>query len=245
MAGQVRIGGLWHDPANVEHVLHKYCRHIFVVTDDERFPYSFRGSGTVLKWGGRHFLFCCRHQVGDCTPGKIAMRRFSENKILSASRVFLPDVSAFPGDEDRVDIVAFEYDVQKYAAPNLSSEFFEIEEERLWPNNAHEGTMLLFGFPFERQRVDYEEPRIQAHCVEVKGTYDGAIATYLHRVRMDRKETFNADGMSGGPVFYLGRDRGSFFAGFAGMIVRGGAASDFIHFIPAEFLIQVVQGATP
>jgi hypothetical protein len=51
----VQIGSLWHDSMTLEHALHKFCKHIFVVTGDEQFPYSFRGSGTALKIAGRHF----------------------------------------------------------------------------------------------------------------------------------------------------------------------------------------------
>ena len=72
--------------------------------------------------------------------------------------------------------------------------------------------------------------------MEVRGEYAGVtIAPYLHRIRMDRNQTFDADGMSGGPVFYLGCSRRRFSIGFAGMIMRGSATSDFLHFVPAEF----------
>ena len=110
LASHVLIGDLWHDAGTIEHILHRYCKHIFVLTGDEQFPYSFRGSGTVVKFGGRHFMFCCRHQVGDCAPDRIAFRLYAENKIVSASSILSPLVAVFPDDPDRTDIVAFEYD---------------------------------------------------------------------------------------------------------------------------------------
>jgi hypothetical protein len=93
------------------------------------------------------------------------------------------------------------------------------------------------------QLVDYEQLRIEALCIEINGEYTGVTtAPYLHRIKMDRKQTFDMEGMSGGPVFYLGRRDRNFFVGFAGMIMRGSATSDYVHFIPAEFLIHVALG---
>jgi hypothetical protein len=56
---------------------------------------------------------------------------------------------------------------------------------------------------------------------------------------MDRKAIFQTDGMSGGSVFYIGRAAGSFFIGFAGMIIRGSETSEIIHFVDANFLAQM------
>ena len=88
----VQIGSLWHDSMMLEHTLHKFCKHIFVVTGDEQFPYSFRGSGTAVRIAGRHFLFCCRHQIGDCTPDQFAIRISFEKQIISASTMRWPRV---------------------------------------------------------------------------------------------------------------------------------------------------------
>jgi hypothetical protein len=75
----------------------------------------------------------------------------------------------------------------------------------------------------------------------VSGEYAGqSNSPHLHRIKMGRKEIFDVDGMSGGPIFYLGTTGvGEYFAGFAGMIMRGGAKSDFIHFIDAEFMLKM------
>jgi hypothetical protein len=134
---------------------------------------------------------------------------------------------------------ALEYTIENYNIAGLNQEFFSVERGDSWPSNSI-GHFVLFGYPTERQEVDYEEPRIRAHVVEVGGTYDGpSHSPHVHRIRMDRRIKFNADGMSGGPLFYIGRAAGSFFIGFAGMIVRGGASSEIIHFIDVDFLSQM------
>jgi hypothetical protein len=236
----VQVGSLWHDSMTLEHALHKFCKHIFVVTGDEQFPYSFRGSGTAVKIAGRHFLFCCRHQIGDCTPDQIAIRVSFERQIISASTMRWPSVADGDQDGDSVDFVVFEYFPENYPVPNLTSEFFPLDEERIWPTGSTNHPFMIFGYPSERQVVDYEESRIQARSLEVPGIYDGGTGSpHLHRIKMQREKPFDADGLSGGPIFYVGGSPGNYFAGFVGITVRGSATSDYLHFIAAHHLIDI------
>ena len=39
----------------------------------------------------------------------------------------------------------------------------------------------------------------------------------------------------------LGKIVGDYFCGFAGMIIRGGATSDIIHFIEAAFMLKMFE----
>ncbi len=239
-ARQVRIGSLWYDPANVEHVLHRYCKHLFIHTGSTQFPYQFFGSGTAIKYGDRHFVFCCGHQIDTVSPDNVAIYIKSENSTATASLLLRPNITADNSDTDWIDVRALEYIVKNYKIPNLSREFFSVDTDVSWPASST-GRFLLFGYPTERQDVDYEEPHIRAHVVEVGAIYDGpSNSPHVHRVKMDRKIAFQADGMSGGPVFYLGRAAGSFFVGFAGIIIRGSATSEIIHFVDASFVGQMV-----
>jgi hypothetical protein len=156
----------------LEHALHKFCKHIFVVTGDEQFPYSFRGSGTAVRIAGRNFLFCCRHQIGDCTPDQVAIRLSYEKQIISASTMRWPSVAVGDQDDDSVDFVVFEYFPENYPVSNVASEFFPLDEERIWPTGSSKLPFMIFGYPTERQLVDYEDDRIQANSLEVPGIYD-------------------------------------------------------------------------
>jgi hypothetical protein len=236
----VQVGSLWHDSMRLEHALHKFCKNILVVTGDEQFPYSFRGSGTAVRIAGRHFLFCCRHQIGDCTPGQIAIRISFEKRIISASTMRWPQVADGDQDGDSADFVVFEYFPEHHPVPNLTSEFFPLDEERIWPTGSVKLPFMIFGYPSERQVVDYEESRIQANSLEVPGIYDGGTSSpHLHRIKMQRDKPFDADGLSGGPIFYVGKSPGGYFAGFVGITVRGSATSDYLHFIAAHHLLNI------
>ena len=58
------------------------------------------------------------------------------------------------------------------------------------------------------------------------------------------QKPMDADGMSGGPVFHIGGGPGSYFAGFAGMLLRGGRASAYLHFMSAGFLLDLALEAS-
>jgi hypothetical protein len=236
----VQIGTIWRDSMTLENALHKFCKHIFVLTGDEQFPYNFRGSGAAVKIAGRHFLFCCRHQIGDCRPDQIAIRLSHENRIMSASTMRWPAIVRGDEDDDSVDFVVFEFFLENYPAPNLTSEFFPLEEERIWPTGSVRLPFMIFGYPTERQLIDYEASRLQARSLEVPGVYDGGTnSPHLHRVKMQRDKPFDADGLSGGPIFYVGGSPGNYFAGFVGITARGSATSDYLHFIAAHHLIDI------
>lgn len=240
-ARHVQIGNLWHDSSKVEHVLQHYCKQIFILTGSNEFPYQFFGSGLAVRFGKKHFLFCTGHQISQFNPDRVAIYVKSKNSTITASSLFVPNVTKENTDTDWIDVRMLEYKVENYNISNLTSEFFPAEDKRIWPVEDR-GHFLVFGYPSKRQSIDYETPHIQAHIVEVSATYDGpSNSPFVHRLKMDRKEKFDADGMSGGAVFYIGGPAGTYFAGLAGMIIRGSATSDFIHIIEAEFLRRAVK----
>jgi hypothetical protein len=168
----------------------------------------------------------------------------SKNSTITASSLFAPTVTEENSDSDWIDVRAFEYKIENYEIQNLATEFFPAADKRIWPAESR-GNFFVFGYPSERQDIDYEKPHIQAHVVEVGGTYDGpSHSPYVHRLKMDRKEKFDADGMSGGPVFYIGGKAGTYFAGLAGIVIRGSRTSDILHFIEASFLQSMATKET-
>lgn len=235
----VRIGALAYPAAQAEHVLQRYCKHIFVLNDSEEYPYTFRGSGTALRFGNEHFVFCCGHQFPDLEPDVIAIRPFSAlDKTVTASTLHRPRMTAENAGDDLLDMRAFEFVVGNYAIPNLGSDFLAVDETSMWPTGSRQQhQFMVFGYPYGRQDVDYEVRHITARVTSVGGTYDGQSASPgVHRLRMDRTEQFDPDGMSGGPVFYVGGEGGSYFMGFAGVVIRGSASSEILHFIEAKVI---------
>lgn len=235
-AWPVQIGALWHSAWELENLLQKFCKQIFALTDDAQFPYCLMGSGAAVKIAGRHFLFCCRHQIRGYAPDKIAIPLSHEMKIMNASSMRELAITDANRDDDTIDVAAFEYNVEHYGVPNLTIEFFAIDDARIWPSGTAQMPFMVFGYPSERQLFD--EARIGARSIEVQAIYDGGTSSpHLHRVKVEK--AFNADGMSGGPVFYIGGAPGSFFVRFAGIVMRGGENCSYLHFMAAHFLIDI------
>jgi len=97
-ARQVRIGRLWFDPANVEHVLHRYCKQLFILTGSEQFPYQFVGSSTAVKFGNRHLVLCCGHQIDSIEPDRVAIYVKAQNSTVTASSLLRPKVTTDNSD---------------------------------------------------------------------------------------------------------------------------------------------------
>jgi hypothetical protein len=233
-AWPVQIGTLWHSAWDVEQVLKKYCKQIFALTGHEQFPYCLLGSGAAIRFANRQFVFCCVHQVRGYTPDKIAVPLSFDTKIMSGTTTRMLKVTQENRDGDTIDVAVFEFDLQQYGVANLTSEFFHAEDARIWPTNTAQMPFMAFGYPSNRQLFD--EGRIGARCISVQAVFDGGTSSpHLHRVRMERP--LAADGMSGGPVFYIGGAPGDYFAGFAGMTMRGG--NNHLHFMSADVLLDL------
>jgi hypothetical protein len=151
---------------------------------------------------------------------------------MSASSMRALAITDANRDDDVIDIAAFEYNVQDYGVANLTSEFLPIDDARIWPTGSAQMPFMVFGYPSTRQLFD--KTRIGARSIEVQAVYDGGTSSpHLHRITMEK--ALDTDGMSGGPVFYIGGAPGSYFVGFAGMVMRGGKNSKYLHFMAARF----------
>jgi AI-2E family transporter len=186
------------------------------------------GSGTAVRIAGRHFVFCCRHQVKGYTLDKIAVPLSFDTKIMSVTTIRAAKITDDNRDTDSIDVMAFEFDLEGYGAANLTSEFFPTDDCRVWPTGTAQLPFMVFFYPCQRQLFD--EAHIGGRCIGVQAAYDGGSSSpHLQRLKM--LNSLDADGMSGGPVFYVGGAPGSYFAGFAGMLMRGGSNTNYLHFM--------------
>ncbi len=241
----LEVGRLVILARDLENYLKRFCKHLFILTGDNDHPYRLLGSATALKIRDRYLLYCCGHQIDDVDPSMVCFLHAESNTTISGSRIIWPTKTAENTDVDWTDVRGIQYVPESYALANLSSHFFEIIPRRnVWPKDFREH-FLIFGYPSERQRLDYQDGPSLKHIHGVQtfttGTYDGpSNSPFVHRLKMSRTEVFNVDGMSGGPIFYLGtRGIGDYFVGFAGIIQRGGRESDYLHFLEADFFLHM------
>lgn len=227
----------------------RHCKQILTLNADETYPHSLRGSSCAVQMAGGHFIFCTAHQIRDYPPDQIVVvPRIEDQLTITCSAAHKPTVEGEDPNEDVNDVRALEIRPENYAYEELGSEFLPLNSTRLFPtgNVSTSGIFYAVGFPSSRQRVEYEgSPQILANQILVKGRYEGPSphAPRLHRLTMDIDELFDPDGMSGGPVYFIGGRPGAYFLGLAGMIVRGSSQSKTLHFLDSQYLWDVAESA--
>jgi len=240
----VRIGQLFVPPNQVTATLGRYAHTLVCKNDHEKFPYTFRGSSMAFCLNGRYFSVFCQHQIKDYSPDQVILFPVASNgaKYIGGG-VFHSILDASMDNEEFSDVCAIEFKPDKYTIENLKSEFFQVVRDECWSSNSL-GNLIVYGYPaaFQDLRIsevetESELTEINFKAVVVSGRHVRAShARWVHAAEMLRTNSFPADGMSGGPVFHLGRDASGFFVGLAGMVQRGSPASDNFHFIDMGFL---------
>lgn len=239
----VFVNGIWIPGRYVEETIARYAKLVFCLNESAEYPYSLRGSTTGVRLQDRCFVFCCKHQIVGYQPDEIAVPSDDSGKLLISGSQFIQSRKDEHNlDEEVHDVCAITFNPKDYDVQNLSAEFFAIKREHVW-NGETNVPFFVFGYPTHLRNVEYESP---AH-IAVKKTVTSARyvrptnASGVHVIEMTRTSAFATDGLSGGPVFYLGRDQDGFFIGLAGMVLRGGETSDFLHFFEARYLLSFLE----
>jgi hypothetical protein len=243
--GYVRIGALLVPPTGIAQTLHRYAHPLICENDSQEFPYSIRGTNTALYLGGRYFFAFCRHQIDGYDPSKVTFfpRAAGGTEQIGGGTAHIIERHASNEGEEFLDVVGWEVNPEKYEMPNPAAEFFPVVAEDCWPNNTG-GGLIAYGVPSGLQAYEPADdqpgskPTIAFRTVVVSGRHMRAShAASFHEAKMIRTGQFPVDGMSGGPVFHIGRDARGPFIGLAGMIMRAG--EDRFHFIETTFLRQL------
>jgi hypothetical protein len=238
-ASAVRIGRLWLPGRQVETVLGGYTKQIFCLTGHEDYPYSFLGSATAVRLVDRCFLVWCRHQTRDYSPDDVTIAVEGGKTLVSGSRFIFVNQEEAHADEEFNDLCASEFVIENYNSPNLEAAFFPLIEDDTWHGDTS-AQFYLFGYPTELRTVDYELPHVHVQQVVTSADYFGpSQAQYLHSLKITGSKSFDQDGLSGGPVYHLSKDRTGFHVGLAGIMVRGG--NDFVHFIDTRFVLSLLR----
>lgn len=248
LAKFVRIGRVCVPGQEVEKRLHWFVKPLVIATGNTAYPYQTCGSATLVKLKGRHFLFFCGHQIRQIDPDRVMFpTRLGDSQTIVGGGTFrFVERNIGIADEEFVDLRCFEIDFAKVTIPNLASEFFDCYEADFWPHHSLKH-LLLFGYPSEHVRFDLDASEQElAHlgfsCVVTGARYERpSHARWTHVLKMQRKDKFAPDGMSGGAVFHLGEDADGFFIGLAGILLRGGHSSEFVHFVDARAVSQFVN----
>jgi hypothetical protein len=238
----VRVGEIWVPVEALPQALAPFTKLVFCLTRSEDHPYSLRGSATGLKFQGQHLLFCCHHQISDCSPGNVVVPVDKRGRKLVSGTSFIRinDLAEFAGEEF-TDVCAMHFDPVNYGEPALERGFFDIKGSDVW-NGEPETTFLVYGYPTGLRELGVDDVSGALNDLRVKmtataGRYSHASSAIgVHAIALERSNTQSSDGLSGGTVFHLGEDARGFYCGFAGVVLRGSEASDILHFMDAQLI---------
>jgi hypothetical protein len=237
----VRIGNLWVPGRQVEQTLARYTKQLFCLTHHDEFPYAFLGSASTVRMRESCFAVWCRHQTREYSPNDVTIPIESGKTLISGSRFLFIQPDETNEGEDFTDLCAMEFVPENYGSSNLDMSFFPLNGSECWPGNP-DAKFFLFGFPTDLRDVDYAIPHVQVRQVVTSGQYTkSTYSRALHCLEMTRTTDFASDGLSGGAVYHLSRDRRGYFVGLAGTIMRGSNSSPYIHFLDARFLVRLLE----
>jgi hypothetical protein len=239
----VRVGSVWVSVEHLPQVLVPFTKLVFCLTGSDEHPYSLRGSATGLKFQGQHLLFCCTHQIADCSPGNVLVPvdKRGHKLVSGTSFIRLNDLPEF-ASEEMLDICAMHFHPNDYSEPQLERGFFDIKGADVWSGEPRT-TFLVHGYPTKLRQLGTDEISGALNDIKVKMT--AVVANYshsssaagVHALILKRTSTpSSSDGLSGGAVFHLAEDARGLFCGFAGIVMRGSDTSDTVHFMDAQLI---------
>lgn len=239
IAKSIDINGIRLSPDAAERRLAQFCKPLIVLNDDPVHVYSFRGSCTLLRFEDKLLCLATKHQVSDLNPEKIGIFIDEIERIITPSYVnFISFNSKSEFYEE--DICVFLFKKGDYRTVNLNSTFFAFQIKE-W-HQMRVDHLIAFGFPYQFRAVDYDRPEIRERQIMMTGSYETRIgSSNLHLAHFDAGKQFDADGLSGGAVFFIGGRPGNYAMELAGMILQGGKKSSAIRFLGADFLGRVIR----
>lgn len=194
-------------------------------TGDEAYPIYIPGSATLLKYKGRYFMVCTRHQLkqDENFADVCLMIPYEGGRtecITSGGARWIDGLN----DGDHEQIVIFDFTQPCTDKPELKPMFFDFRRQHPDIRADKIVAFISFGYPTDHTKVDYENGQIRQAKMRVlsslatPGTDDA-----LHILDTIEPLDFDPDGMSGGPTFCLVMDGPEGFSvHLAGITVRGG-----------------------
>lgn len=233
------MNGVRLSPSAAERRLGNFCRPLIVLNDDPAHPYSFRGSSVLLEHKGNFLCIATRHQIDKIDPEIIGIYIDGAQRIITASSFNYISYNDKNNERYEEDICIFSFLKSEYDVPNFKSYFFRFEE-KLW-EEMRAAHLIAYGYPYEFREVDYGVPRVHERQIMMGGRYEHRVgASNLHLAHFEAGLEFDADGLSGGPIFRISGNADGFVVELAGVILHGGRKSTAIRFLGADFIGRLV-----
>jgi hypothetical protein len=224
-SASISVNGL-HVPAKlIEDHLARYCTSLGVYTDDADYPIYIPGSATLMKYKGRYFMICTRHQLKH-TPNFENVCLLLPHADGRTKCITSGGARWFDGlnEGDHHQIVVFDFTDPCRENEELKPMFFDFRHQHTDIQVDRLVAFTTYGYLTSLANVDYDNGKIAQVRAQVlsrfatPGTDDA-----LHMIEPLSPLDFDPDGMSGGPTFCVVLDPpNNFSVHLAGVTVRGG-----------------------
>lgn len=208
----------------IEDHLTQYCTSLGVWSGNENYPIYIPGSATLIRYKGRYFMICTRHQLKG-TPNfeKVCLLLpYGEGQtqcITSGGVRWFDKIN----DGDDKEVVVFDFTEPCREIPELKRLFFDFRGQHQSILASKIVAFITFGYVTSLANFDYGNGKIEQVKARVLSSFAApGFDDALHIIAPISPLEFDPDGMSGGPTFCVVQDRpGEFSAHFAGVTVRG------------------------
>ena len=208
----------------IEDHLSQYCVSLGVQTGDEMYPIYVPGSATLIRYQSRYFMICTRHQLAQTNLEDVCLMLPNgpgqTQCITSGGARWFEHCD----DGDHQQIVVLDFTEPCEAYPILKPMFFDFRDQHSDMPVDSIVAFITYGYLTQRSVFDYENSRI----AQTKGRVLSRFAKpgsddALHVIEPIEPISFDPDGMSGGPTFFISQERsGHLKAHFAGITIRAG-----------------------
>lgn len=213
----------------------QFCCPLVLGDEDGTGYYSRTGTATLLRYKKRQFVVTAKHCLEGFNPNQVRIFAGSNPTHNTAlkSQVFVTNQP----EEEIDDVIVFEVDDASTTDANVN--FFNLitgtsTRERL--------TSFIVAYPRRENDMNYDEPHIKGHCLVhpcgVNAMFSTDIKHYKQGIFSSPLKN-HPDGISGGAVFSIVGQLGSFEVEYEGMIVRAGRKH--VHFIEKEFVFTMLD----
>ncbi len=229
-------------------------RPVIFEHQDATFPYWGKGSSMLLA-NSQHYFWVTASHIFKNMDGAV------ENLLIfpsDDSRVSLPFNEKYhikaeaSDDEDYLDILALRIDLARFDAfgdvPLVAQ---DIDVGLLPAEDLKAGDVLwIIGYPAERNTIDYEKACIRNSRDVIRAIYQGtSLSEHCHKAKVNSSVKLDSyDGLSGSPIFYLQpvtqNGQKFVFPRVVGMLLRGTAYSNLVHFVSAKVIGELIRLAS-
>lgn len=239
----IGVNGVLVPAKNIEKVLTKSTRPLFVWNNSETYPCSVIGSCVAINYHDQYFLVCTRHQM------KALNGRSPENIgfLDEAGEMFVSSSGFIHHTENHIagcDLLVLNFTPPCMARPQMKHHFSKVYER---PPDVWESQIVGFvvaGYP--EKDIVYElgdnrhigfQKRIVV-CKLAKKTEQSGDSSIL-RLKPLGSLNFDPNGMSGGSAYVILQQGDSYTAYFAGVISRAG--KNDIWILRAGYILDLLS----